>query len=60
MVNSWIVDVPCAVGRVEIVENLADLECQSLEGIKGTRQSTHGGKGGRLTVDGHRLVNHRR
>jgi hypothetical protein len=44
------------------VENLADLECQSLEGLKGTRQSTHGGAGGRLIVgqNGHTLVNHRR
>ena len=45
---------------MRIVEALADLECQSLQGMRGVRQSTKGGRGGRLVKDGPRVVNHRR
>lgn len=45
---------------VRITEELADLEFQSLQGIKGERQSTFGGRGGRVEADGYRTVNRRK
>mmetsp|Transcript_45999 Transcript_45999/g.103901 ORF Transcript_45999/g.103901 Transcript_45999/m.103901 type:complete len:522 (-) Transcript_45999:154-1719(-) len=45
---------------IRIVQSLEDLEFQSAEGVRGLRESTLGGKGGRLIREGSRVTNLRR
>lgn len=45
---------------LDIVEGLEDLEHQSAEAMHGLRESSEGGKGGRLAREGRRLINRRR
>lgn len=45
---------------LDIVEGLEDLEHQSAEAMHGLRESSEGGKGGRLASEGRRLINRRR